>query len=140
MSEGPIVVEQTFDSTVDELWAAITQQDLMQQWLFAELKSFQPDVGFETEFTVHAEGKDYVHQWKVLTVTPRENLIYQWRYKGFPGDSSVSWQVTEKQGKAHLRFTHSGHETIQGDDIFSYENGLAGWRYLIQESLKAFLD
>ncbi|MBB6519820.1 SRPBCC family protein [Pseudoteredinibacter isoporae] len=139
MNAEPIIVEQTFDTTIDVLWEAITQQGSLQQWLFPEIESFRAEMGFETEFTVNVDGKGYVHQWKILDVIPGEKLVYQWRYKGFPGNSTVSWVLTENQGRTHLLFTHSGHETIQGDDIFSYENGLAGWRYLIQESLLNFL-
>ncbi len=140
MKATPIIVEQLFDTSIECLWVAVTKPDRMRQWLFAEIDVFRAEVGFETEFTVHAEGKDYVHQWKVVDVVPRQTLVYEWRYKGFPGDSSVTWQLTEKQGKAHLLLTHAGHETITGDDIFSYEHGLEGWRYLIQESLKNFLE
>ncbi|GAA6151765.1 SRPBCC family protein [Pseudoteredinibacter isoporae] len=140
MNTNPIVVEQLFDTKLETLWAAITQQENMQQWLFAEIQSFQPSVNFETEFTVSVEGKDFVHHWKVLEVIPFTKLVYQWRYKHFPGDSSVSWLLTEEQGKTRLLFTHCGHETITGDELFSYEHGLAGWHYLIQERLKTFLQ
>ncbi|WDE09303.1 SRPBCC domain-containing protein [Thalassomonas viridans] len=140
MDAKPIVVEQTFNAPVTVVWQAITDKQQMQQWFFETITEFTPEVGFETEFNVPCEGKNYLHMWKVTEVVPQLRLVYQWRYGGYPGDSAVSWELSEEEGITKLTFTHTGHETIQGDDIFSRENGVAGWRYFIQESLKAFLQ
>jgi len=38
-------------------------------------------------------------------------IMYDWRYEGHAGDSSVTWELT-RQGKiVALRLTHTGLET-----------------------------
>jgi len=140
MNSNPIIVEQTFDAPIAVVWRAITDKDQMRQWFFEPMAEFEPEIGFVTRFKVHCEGKDYLHVWKVTAVVPQKLIAYQWRYDGYPGDSIVTWELREEGDTTNLKFMHAGHETIQGDPIFSRENGIAGWTYFVQESLKAFLD
>ena len=105
------------------------------------MTDFQPEVGFETEFTVRVEDQDYPHQWKVTEVVPEKKIAYGWRYGGYAGNSSVTWELTETPEGTKLKLTHTGSETFAQDNpIFSRESGQAGWDYFLHESLKAFLD
>ena len=72
------------------VWKAVTDLDQMKQWLFPALESFKPEVGYETEFTVHHEGKTYPHLWRVLEVVPEKKIAFGWKYKGYPGNSLVT--------------------------------------------------
>ena len=68
-------------------------------------------------------------------------LVYDWRYGGLPGRSSVRWELSETPAGTTLRLTHEGHETFPEDDpAFSREQGQAGWDHLVRKSLKAFLE
>lgn len=137
----PIVVEQTFDAPIAAVWKAITDKSQMPQWYFEPIAEFEPRVGFETKFTVNAEGQDYEHLWKVIEVIPERRLAYDWRYTGIPGDSTVTWELSETALGTTLRFTHSGIETFPQDNpVFKREVGVAGWEYLIDESLRAFVE
>ncbi|MFQ5525224.1 MAG: SRPBCC domain-containing protein [Thermoanaerobaculia bacterium] len=99
------------------------------------------EVGFETQFHVHIEGRDYLHLWQVIEVVPQTRIVYEWRYGGYPGDSVVSWELSETPSGSKLRLTHEGHETFPRDDpAFSRKAGEAGWKYFLQESLKGFID
>ena len=140
MNNNPIVVEQTYDAPIEVVWKAITDKDQMRQWFFKPMTEFEPEIGFETQFDVRCEGKDYLHLWKVTDVVPQKRISYQWRYGGYPGDSSVTWELSEGRDGTKLLLTHAGHETIQGDPIFSRESGVAGWSYFLHDSLKAFLE
>jgi hypothetical protein len=35
----------------------------MRQWFFEEMKDFEAEPGFETQFNVECEGRHYVHLW-----------------------------------------------------------------------------
>ncbi len=140
-NSDPIVAEQTFDAAIAAVWQAITDPDRMRRWFFDPITDFEPRVGFETEFTVRFEDRDYLHQWKVTEVVQERRLVYDWRYGGFPGRSSVRWELSETPAGTKLRLTHEGHETFPEDDpAFSREQGQAGWDYLVGKSLKAFLE
>ena len=141
MSTAPIVVEQTYDAPIGIVWMAITNQDLMPRWFFEQIQEFRPEVGFETEFDVECEGQVYRHQWKVTEVVPEKRIVYDWLYGGYAGQSSVAWELSESPEGTTLELTHTGGETFPRDNpIFSRENGVKGWTYFVQESLKGFLE
>ena len=140
-NSDPIVVEQTFNAPISSVWTAITDETQMPQWFFEPITKFEPRIGFETQFTVVVEDKEYLHIWNVTDVVPERRIVYDWRYGGFPGDSTVTWELAETSDGTSLRLTHSGHETFPQDDPnFSREAGVAGWTYFIRESLKQFLE
>lgn len=140
-NSSPIVVEQSFDAPIAAVWQAITDPDQMRRWFFAPMTDFRPEVGFATQFNVPCEGEDYLHQWKVTEVVPATRIVYDWRYGGLPGESSVTWELSQTPAGTKLKLTHEGHEAFPQDNpIFSRESGVAGWTHFVQESLKAFLD
>ncbi len=137
----PIVVEQIFNAPISVVWKAITDTDQMRRWFFETMTNFEPAVGFQTQFNVRVEDQDYPHQWKVTDVVPEKRIVYDWRYGGYPGNSSVTWELSETLNGTKLTLTHKGIETFPQDDpMFSRESGQAGWGYFLHESLKAFLE
>ena len=141
MNAPPVLAEQEYDASIETVWKAITDPDQMRQWFFETMQDFRPEPGFETQFNVRAEGKDYLHLWKVTEVVPNKKIVYNWRYGGYPGDSFVFWELSETANGTLLRFTHQGHETFSQDDpVFSRESAEGAWHYFVNERLKAFLD
>ena len=136
----PIVVEETYNAPLASVWNAITKEDQMRQWFFEAMTDFQPQPGFETQFNVHHDGRDYLHTWRVTDVVPEERIAYRWRYEGLPGDSQVTWELAETSGGTKLTLTHQVLEAFPSDDpAFSRESGQAGWEHLLRERLKDFL-
>jgi uncharacterized protein YndB with AHSA1/START domain len=136
----PIVVEQILDAPIAAVWKAITDPAEMSLWFFEEIADFEPVVGFETEFVVETEGRTFPHLWRVIAVVPEARIAYDWRYGGYPGESIVTWELTETPDGTSLKLTHSGIETFpQNDPVFRRESGVAGWRYFLRQSLPAFL-
>lgn len=86
-TDKPIVVEQTFDVSITELWNAITELKQMKQWFFENIESFEPKVGFETRFVVENEGSVFPHLWKITEVERLKKITYNWKYEGYTGDS-----------------------------------------------------
>ena len=141
MNADPIVVEQTFSARIAVVWKAITDKDHMRQWFFETIADFEPEVGFRTQFTVRSADRDYPHQWQVTDVVSERRITYDWRYGGIPGNSSVTWELSETPGGTKLKLTHTILESFPQDDpVFSRESGQAGWDYFLHESLKAFLE
>lgn len=139
-NDEPIVVEQTFDRPIDTLWIAITEIGLMRQWYFDNIPSFEPEVGFETQFNVRCQGRDFLHLWKVTEVVPGKMITYNWKYKGYPGDSFVTFELSEQDNLVKLRLSHKVEEDFPEDiPEFTRESCLEGWTYFIRNSLKEFL-
>lgn len=113
----------------------------MRQWFFEPMTEFEPEIGFETKFTVQCENQDYPHLLKVTDVVPETRIVYDLRYGGYPGNSSVAWELSESPSGTKLKLTHKGIETFPQDNpVFSRESTQGGWDYFLHESLKAFLD
>jgi uncharacterized protein YndB with AHSA1/START domain len=134
-----VVVERTFNAPVATVWKALTDVEEMQQWYF-DLKEFKPEVGFEFEFVVEHEGNSYLHLCRVTEVVPQKRIAYTWRYKGEPGDSLVTIELSTEGEKTHLKLTHSGIETFPKTPAYARKNFEAGWTAIIGSELKQFVE
>ncbi len=139
--DEPIIVEQTYNTSIESLWKALTEIDRMQQWYFNNIPSFKPEVGFMTQFTVTNGGRAFPHRWEVTEVEPLKKISYNWKYEGYPGDSQVTFELTEDNNQATLKLTHQVLEPFPTNiPEFKRESGQAGWEYFIQKSLKEYLE
>ena len=92
-ADEPIVVEQIFDTSKENVWDAITVLDQMKQWFFDNIDSFEPVAGFETRFVIKVEDRIFPHVWKLTEVVPLKRITYDWRYDGYPGSSIVVFEL-----------------------------------------------
>ena len=133
----PVIVEETYNAPIEKVWNAITDSSEMKQWFFPEMEDFKPEVGFETQFNVHANGNDYLHIWKVTEVIPFKKIVYNWTYKDYAGDSYVTWELSTENNKTKLRLSHTGIETFPKDNPdFTRESCTGGWTYFYAKDLK----
>lgn len=143
MSEAPIVIEETYAVSSAAVWRAITEVNEMRQWFFPSIEAFEAVVGFATSFNVECEGQVFDHQVVISDVVDGKRLAYGWRYGGFPGDSTVSWDIGAAEGGTHLTLSHQDWHTLcvgQDSEVFSREACEAGWRYFVSDSLKKYLE
>lgn len=62
-------------------------------------------------------------------------------YEGYPGDSFVSFELSDEGDKTWLRLTHQVTESFPQDiPEFTRESCLGGWNFFIGENLKEFLE
>jgi uncharacterized protein YndB with AHSA1/START domain len=134
-----IVVERTLDAPLGRVWSALTDANEMRQWYF-DLKEFKPEIGFEFEFVVEHEGNNYHHLCKVTEVIPQKKIAYTWRYKGEPGDSLVTFEVSSEGDKTRLKLTHSGIETFPKTPAYARKNFESGWTAIIGSELTQFVE
>ena len=142
LAKIPVVVERTFDGSVNAVWRALTDIKQMKQWYIPSIESFKPEVGFRTEFNVQEGGKDYLHQWEIATVVPGRKIAYRWKFGGYPGDSVVTFELSPAGDKTSLKLTHEGLETFRPAEnpALARKNFEEGWTSLIGSSLKALVE
>ena len=138
-SSEAIVIERTLNAPVVKVWQALTDVDQMRQWYF-DLKEFKPEVGFEFEFAVEHEGNSYHHLCRVTEAIPQKKIAYTWRYKGEPGNSLVTFELSAEGDKTRLKLTHSGIETFPKTSAYARKNFEAGWTAIIGTELKKFVE
>jgi uncharacterized protein YndB with AHSA1/START domain len=134
-----VMVERSFNAPVALVWKALTDVDQMRQWYF-DLKEFKAEVGFEFEFAVEHEGNSYHHLCRVTEVVPQKKIAYTWRYKGQPGDSLVTIELSPDGDKTRLKLTHTGIETFPQTPAYARKNFEAGWTTIIGTELKQFVE
>ena len=134
-----VVIERTFSAPIARVWKALTDVRDMRRWYF-DLKEFKPEVGFEFEFTVEHEGLKYSHLCRIAEVVPQKKLAYTWRYKGYEGDSLVTFELLADGDKTRLKLTHVGLETFPKLPAFARKKFEAGWTEIIGSELKRFVE
>lgn len=141
VSEPPVVVQEIYDWPAEAIWRAITDVEEMRQWYFECIPAFEARVGFETEFTITNEGREFPHLWDVTEVEPGKKIVYGWRFHGYPGHGMVTFELEEQGGQTSLTLTNEVLEDFP-DEIpeFRRESCLAGWQYLLGQSLREFLQ
>ncbi len=123
-----------FTQTPEEVWAYLTQPELMEQWLMPS--DFKPVPGHHFRFT--NPNNSFV-VCEVLEVRPFTYLSYVWKndwaVTKTPFTSTVSWTLTAIDGGTQLLLVHGGFELFR--DLLAHNNG---WMVLcnkLGELLKA---
>ena len=140
--EPPVILERIFNAPVENVWKALTDINQMKQWYFPQLENFKPEQGFETQFNVHHEGKDFLHIWKVKDVVPKKKISLEWKYAGYPGSSLLSFELFPEGAKTRLVLTHEGLGSFMPGKYPELEkkNFVAGWTSFMDKGLKEFLE
>ncbi|MDH7447438.1 SRPBCC family protein [Aquimarina sp. 2201CG14-23] len=138
MDNKPLIIEQEFNAPLALVWRAITEKELMKKWYF-DISDFKPEVGCKFHFEGGEENKRYVHLCEVLEVIPYKKLKYSWTYEGYTGISFVTFELSSVGKKTSVKLIHEGLETFTNPD-FMRDNFMGGWKYLIHESLKEYLE
>ena len=140
MNTSPIFKEVIINATVLKVWKAITDKDEMKQWYF-DLAEFKPEVGFEFQFEGGPDDRKYLHLCKITEVIPNKKLSYSLKYDRYEGDSFVTFELFDENGKTRLKLTHSGIETFPADNPdFARKNFDEGWTSIIEKSIKDYLE
>lgn len=140
MKNEPLVIERTYDAPIDAVWKALTDSKQMQQWYFP-ITDFKPVIGFEFQFEGGSETVTYLHLCKVTEVIAGRKIAYSWKYDGYPGNSTVSWELFDEGKKTRLKLTHEGLETFPQDKPdFARSSFTGGWTYFADKALKNFIE
>ena len=140
-SESPIILEYQYNSTIEQVWNALTVHKEMIQWYFENIPDFKAETGFETSFIVQSDTRKFNHLWKVTEAVVYKKLTYSWKYSEYSGDSFVSFEIDEKEGAVKLKLTVTITENFS-DEIpeFKKESCIGGWNYFLGGNLSNYLE
>ena len=126
-----VVVERDIAFAPEKIWRALTQPQLLEEWLMkSDFKPF-PDHSFS--FTADWGAVDC----RVMAVEPNKTLSYTWAAHGL--ESVVTWTLTPTRTGTRLRMEQLG---FRPDQQQAYRGARAGWpRFLAAlEQLLARID
>jgi uncharacterized protein YndB with AHSA1/START domain len=111
-----VVVEREFPHPQEKLWRALTQPQLLAEWLMKN--DFAPVVDHSFQLTEDWGSIDC----RVLTIDPITALSYTWAAFGL--ETVVSWTLTPTSTGTHVRMEQSG---FRADGKQAYHGAKAGW-------------
>lgn len=140
VTDGLIILEESFQSSIESVWAALTEIEQMRLWYFDNIPSFNPVVGFETQFNIKSETRNFLHKWKVTEAVPLKKIKYEWTFEGYSGRSTSLFELFSQGDSTKLKLTVEVLEDFP-DEIpeFRRESCIGGWNYFINNRLKKFL-
>jgi uncharacterized protein YndB with AHSA1/START domain len=140
-SDEPIIVEQTFSASVESVWNALTVIEQMRKWYFNNIPDFKPEVGFETQFNVQSDDRNFLHKWRVTKVQPLKMIEYRWEFENYPGKSTSTFELSKEDNLTKLKLTITILEDFPEDiPEFKRESCIGGWNYFINQNLRDFLE
>ena len=116
-----VVVEREIPHPPEKLWRALTQPQLIEEWLMKN--DFKPAVGHR--FNLRGEWGSC----EVLAVEPNRMLSYTWDFAhddaAYNLKSVVTFTLTPTNTGTHLRMEQSG---FRPDQKQAFAGAGAGWR------------
>jgi uncharacterized protein YndB with AHSA1/START domain len=126
-----VVVEREIAHPPEKIWRALTQPELISEWLMKN--DFQPVVGHSFNFRADWGAVDC----RVEAVEPNKTLSYTWGAFGL--ESIVTWTLTATRTGTHLRMEQSG---FRPDQQQAYQGAKYGWQQFLanMEQVLARMD
>ncbi|MDE3200963.1 MAG: SRPBCC domain-containing protein [Acidobacteriota bacterium] len=128
-----VIVERDFPHPPAKVWRALTESQLLAQWLIKN--NFAPEVGRKFQFRLDPMPQwDGVIECEVLVVEPMKQLSYTWCALGL--NSVVILTLTETGTGTHLKMEQSG---FRSDQQQAYGGAKYGWNNFMN-GLERLLD
>lgn len=126
-----VVVEREFPYPPEKIWRALTQPQLIEEWLMKN--DFKPAEGHSFSLSANWGTVDC----RVGTVEQNRTLSYTWDTKDLK--SIVTWTLTPTGAGTRLRMQQSG---FRPDQQPYYRGAKAGWPRFIEalEQVLARMD
>ena len=120
-----LVIEKEMPHPVEKVWRALTQGELVKDWLMDN--DFQPVVGHKFNFRATPMPQwNGVIDCEVLVVEPNKKLSYSWGSMGLA--SVVAWTLVATSGGTLVRMEQSG---FAPDQEANYRGANYGWQKFI---------
>ena len=117
-----VVVERQLPFLPEKIWRALTQPQLIEEWLMKN--DFRPAVGHRFSLRMDPQPNwNGVVDCQVLVVEPNKALSYTWGALGL--DSVVTFTLTPTSTGTHLRMEQSGFRPEQPQ---AFQGAQYGWR------------
>jgi uncharacterized protein YndB with AHSA1/START domain len=115
-----VVVEREFAHPPEKIWRALTEPELIQDWLMENDFVLAPD----HRFSLRADWGTVACQ--VLEIAPPTTLAYSWAAYGL--ESVVTWTLTPTGTGTRLRMEQTGFRPGQDQ---AYQGAQAGWPHFL---------
>ena len=112
-----VVIEREVPFPAEKIWRALTQPQLIEDWLMKN--DFKP--ALDHRFSLRADWGSV--DCRVLELEPQKTLSYTWNAMGL--ESTVTWTLTPTGAGTRLRMEQAG---FRRDQEQAYQGAQFGWR------------
>jgi protein-S-isoprenylcysteine O-methyltransferase Ste14/uncharacterized protein YndB with AHSA1/START domain len=132
MPDHDVTVTRTVHADADRVWAALTQPDLVKQWMMgAEIEStWEP--GALITWSGEYNGQTYEDKGEILEIDAGKRLVHT-HFSPMSGAEDrpenyhrLSWDLAEDNGSTKLTLTQSGASSAEQAEQFE-----ANWRNML---------
>jgi uncharacterized protein YndB with AHSA1/START domain len=117
-----VVVEREIPYPLERVWRALTQPQLIEEWLMKN--DFKAVVGHRFSLRMDPQPNwNGVIDCQVLAVEPNKTLSYAWGALGL--ESAVTFTLTATPTGTHLRMEQTG---FRPDQQQAYQGATYGWQ------------
>jgi len=108
--ESTLIVKRVINADPETLWEALTDQQLMQKWFFAEEEMSatvenNPEAGGSFKIDMHGQENTYSHEGIYKELTPCEKIVFTWTSQ-FVRDTVVTIKLKEVDGGTEVKLVH----------------------------------
>lgn len=134
--------EIIIDASVDKVYSALINADLLTQW-FPNIATFEPWIGGKIFFRFSKEAikekKDHDIIGTIISIIPNREISYTWNFTTKPEynkNTIVTWKLEHlNNSKTKLTLIHSGFTNV---DRIQYDEHHEGWNWYTNR-LKEFV-
>ena len=142
-SDRQIRVERVFDASVDRVWRAFTDPELVAQWWgrgnTLVIERMEVERGGHWRYVEHAPDGTHGFEGRYREVTPQERIVRTFEWDGMPGYVIVESTELEDIGNGQTRVVTTSlfHTTEERDGMLN--SGMEGGLNQSYEALDRLL-
>lgn len=136
-----LTVKRVIKADPETLWEALTDQQIMQKWFFAEegmsaTVENNPEAGGRFKVDMHGPKDNYLHEGTYKEMVPHKKIIFTWNSR-FVSDTLVTITLNEVKGGTEVKLVH---EFMPNEEM--KQSHTQGWTQILEnlENLMAELE
>ena len=136
----PIMVNCLYDSTMEKVWNALSQEAELKLWYFP-VQNYEFEVGKEFTFYESGDSQYFLHKCQFRKIVPGQLIEYTWAHPNHSkGISVVKWELWQEGDKTRVTLTHDGVENFaDAGEAFARANYEIGWDAIVKNMLRNYL-
>lgn len=126
-----LTVKRVIKAEPETLWEALTDQQIMQKWFFAEegmsaTVENNPETGGSFSVDMHGPKDTYSHEGIYKEMIPHKKIVFTWNSR-FVSDTLVTITLKEVKGGTEVKLVH---EFIPNEEV--KQSHTQGWTQILE--------
>ncbi len=128
--DSTLIVKRIIDADPETLWEALTDQQIMQKWFFAEEEMSatvenNPEAGGSFKIDMHGQKDTYSHEGVYKELIPPRKIVFTWNSQ-FVSDTLVTITLKEVKSGTEVKLVH---EFMPNDEM--KQSHTEGWTQIL---------